>query len=357
VWIKRLEIELDNLRSALEYSRELEDECEAGMFMAGSLAQFWYMRGYWSEGRDWLEEMRRRGHSRATAGRAKMLLGIGILAWDQDDYRAARPCLEQSRDIYHQLDDSEGYAVSSLVLGSVLGTMGEYTTAEELLKDAQEYHMRAGVPRDTVFCLVYRARIAFEQEDYATARSLSEECLAISRPLEHRWGSAFALMLLGSIAGKEGQFDRAIALCQESTALSEILGNKRGAARSRLVIGLIACRQELFAEANTHFQSCLRIFRELGDKEGLCYTFEGMALLAALSDRFEYAVRLLSTAQTLRDSLGIPLPPSSRTMKEKWLTRARAQLDAELFARAWAEGAAVEYGVTLPARLPEASKG
>jgi predicted ATPase len=50
VWIKRLETELDNLRSALEYSRELEDECEAGMFMAGSLAQFWYMRGYWSEG-------------------------------------------------------------------------------------------------------------------------------------------------------------------------------------------------------------------------------------------------------------------------------------------------------------------
>jgi non-specific serine/threonine protein kinase len=102
-WMERLEAEHDNLRAALGYGREIGDECEAGMRLAGALAQFWYMRGYWTEGREWLEGMLRQGHGRASVGRAKALLGAGILAWNQDDYRSARPWLEQSLALWRQL--------------------------------------------------------------------------------------------------------------------------------------------------------------------------------------------------------------------------------------------------------------
>ena len=344
VWMGRLDSEHDNLRAALEYSRDIGDECESGMRLAGALAQFWYMRGHWSEGRDWVETMLRQGHERASFGRAKALLGAGILAWDQDDYRNARPYLEQSRALWLQIGDSPGYAETVLVLGCVLGTLGEYAEGKRLLDEALEYSRRTGSESGTVFCLAYLARNAFEQEDYATARSLSRECLALSQEIEHRWGSAFALMILGSVAGKERDFDRAIGLCQESLALSQELGNRRGQARCRLVLGLIACRRERFEEATRHFRECRSDFQDLGDKEGICYTLEGMALMSALSGFPERAIRLQATAQGLRAAIGIPLPPSSRTMMESWLAGAQAQLDVRSFSEVWAEGLRTDGG-------------
>src|SRR3712207_6260881 len=48
VWLERLEEEHDNIRVALFWS--------LGQGIGAALGEFWYLRGYWSEGRRWLEE-------------------------------------------------------------------------------------------------------------------------------------------------------------------------------------------------------------------------------------------------------------------------------------------------------------
>src|SRR5262249_30908541 len=48
-WLERLDAENDNLRAALEWSRE-QHEAEAGLRLLGALELFWYWRGYWAEG-------------------------------------------------------------------------------------------------------------------------------------------------------------------------------------------------------------------------------------------------------------------------------------------------------------------
>jgi predicted ATPase len=55
-WLARLEMEHDNLRMALKWSLHHE-ALEAGWRIAGDLARFWYLRGYWNEGREWLERL------------------------------------------------------------------------------------------------------------------------------------------------------------------------------------------------------------------------------------------------------------------------------------------------------------
>ena len=54
VGLDRLDQELDNLRVALEGSRE-QEEAELELRLAGALSDFWARRGHWEEGRHWLE--------------------------------------------------------------------------------------------------------------------------------------------------------------------------------------------------------------------------------------------------------------------------------------------------------------
>ncbi len=54
-WFQRLDREQDNLRAALQWAIE-QHESELAQRLAGALQPFWFRRGYWSEGRRWLEE-------------------------------------------------------------------------------------------------------------------------------------------------------------------------------------------------------------------------------------------------------------------------------------------------------------
>ena len=54
-----LQVELDNLRLALEWA--LQTDIEAGLMMVYALWWFWHIRSLWSEGIDWLERGRGRG--------------------------------------------------------------------------------------------------------------------------------------------------------------------------------------------------------------------------------------------------------------------------------------------------------
>jgi len=78
-WAERLEIEHDNLRAALAPNRLTDapdnDRAELRLRLAGALWPFWEKRGYWSEGRRWLDEILAapspRSAARARGGRPR----------------------------------------------------------------------------------------------------------------------------------------------------------------------------------------------------------------------------------------------------------------------------------------------
>jgi len=51
-----------------------------------------------------------------------------------------------------------------------------------------------------------------------------------------------------------------------------------------------------------------------------------------------WAVHLWGASEALREAIGTPIPPVYRLDYERAVAKARAQLDNEAFARAWAEG-------------------
>jgi len=98
VWLDRLEADRDNLRAVLHWSETAADGAELGPRLACALYLFWYMRGYFSEGRDWYERFLTKfpGNQLSPSRRANLLWTAAFLAWRQGDYEAAGTLGDQS---------------------------------------------------------------------------------------------------------------------------------------------------------------------------------------------------------------------------------------------------------------------
>ena len=99
-WLDRLDIELDNLRLALEWS--LFARLQDGLQLASAFFWFWHIRGHGSEGIEWLERLLE-AEAQARAGqdagpeqrlnRAEALDAIGFLKIMKNQYGASKAYL------------------------------------------------------------------------------------------------------------------------------------------------------------------------------------------------------------------------------------------------------------------------
>src|SRR5215210_1326398 len=91
-WLERLEAEHDNMRAAISWALERK-EVEVALRLGGALSWFWSVRGYYSEGRRWLEAALAMDGRGSPEVRAMVLAGAGVLASEQGDLdRAQESC-------------------------------------------------------------------------------------------------------------------------------------------------------------------------------------------------------------------------------------------------------------------------
>jgi hypothetical protein len=116
VWLERLEPEHDNMRAALARSLEVGD-AQLGLRLAGALAWFWDVRGHYTDGLRWLEELLGNASVAPTAARAKALVGAGRLMALYGDYERAGITTEEGLRLYQEIGDRKGIARSRADLG------------------------------------------------------------------------------------------------------------------------------------------------------------------------------------------------------------------------------------------------
>ena len=134
-WLDRLEAEHDNLRGALSWALE-RGEPELGLHLAEAFWWFWEARGYFDEGRRWLEQALAKG-SRASSARAKALDGVGYLALELGDVDRAVAAAEEGLKLRTQLELEASVAASLLrLLGITAEIRGDYERAIELARES-----------------------------------------------------------------------------------------------------------------------------------------------------------------------------------------------------------------------------
>jgi predicted ATPase len=128
-----LEAEHDNVRAALAGWRESGDVGSA-LAMGGAPGLFWYARGYWSEGRTWLEELETAARSMpappSAAIRSKALGAASVLALNQGDLAAARAFCEESVGLARGQNDRSFLPQAIMNLGEAKRAGGDFAAAQ-----------------------------------------------------------------------------------------------------------------------------------------------------------------------------------------------------------------------------------
>ena len=162
-WINLLDLEIGNLRAALNWCCSAgagKDGHEIGLRIAGTLHWFWYLRGYLTEGRTWLEKaLAHSSPEERTPARAVALDAAGRLALLQDDYSQLLPRLEESVEILRQLGEHRAlaYALTNLGIARVYQNRDAGNTGYELIEEATRLFRVVGDDWGLAFALDIKA--------------------------------------------------------------------------------------------------------------------------------------------------------------------------------------------------------
>ena len=301
VWLDQLEVEHDNLRAALEWSLS-RGEVELSLRLAGSLWLFWYLRGYWREGREWLQRtLAERGGEETAPARIKALCGAGWLA---DESGREAPLYEEGLVLARPVNDSWAAAFCLRGLGAMAANQGNREQAMALLDESLVLFREIKDSWGIALARFNQGWVIFEQNKYQRAERVWQESLSLFRQSGDRWGMAVSLGALGLIARLGNDYERATSLSKESLSLFQELADKAGIAQSLLRLAHVALRRDEFEQAATLFREAIDLQKELGYTTNIAYSFDMLGLIACYQGDFQQATNLLEESLALSQAAG-----------------------------------------------------
>jgi predicted ATPase/class 3 adenylate cyclase/DNA-binding CsgD family transcriptional regulator len=321
LWQSRLETEHGNLRAALRWAMDSEDSSTA-LRLADAIFWFWFHRGYWKEGRGWLEEaLGLPAASRPTAERAEALTGVGILAWLQGDHDVARSRLEESVALCRNIQYRYGLVQSLHFLSMEMLGQGDTTAARSMAEESVEIARTGDSGFDLAIVLANLGLAAHTQNDYAVARSVLRECIETCREIGDNWLLSLPYRHLGYMELRDGNYEQATALFKEG----------------------------------------LSALGDVKEKWFVARAVETLAISSAMQGDYVRAARLFGAGETLREAVGASVQEFYRPDYDRGVVAAREGIDGATWEEARAQGRAmtleeaIEYALSREESTPPAA--
>lgn len=295
LWLDRLETEHGNLRAAMRTGN-------GDLRLASTLCWFWSVRGYWTEGRSWLEGALASNPAAVPAERAPALMRAGLLAFRLADYRAARRLYREALAAHRASGDGVGIAATLYRLGEMAEVSGEHEAAAGLLQESLKEARACGARREEAQALAGLASVYDLRGDQAEALKLYRQSLALRSGPARRENIA-ALLKTANLLHRMGD-PGALRLQEEALAISRELGDRGGVAFSLNCLGLSRFAEGDAAVAKALFEEALAIGRELHDERSVAFSLHYQGLVAQAGGEILEAAALLDEALNIRLALG-----------------------------------------------------
>ncbi len=378
-WYRRIETEHDNLRAALAWGINGQRP-ETGLRLATALWFFWFRRGYWREGYEWLKAGLARTEGE-TSTRAYAMAGVNTLL-AQLHYHVATSGFEETREV---LRISQKLGLQELVAMSYVTLsfgVADYQAATALFEQAISLLRHADAPSELIAALFLYGDRARAQGDLSRAAILYQESLSIAQANQNRELMLSPLGNLGRLAVYQGDNERAAVLLQQTVAIARELGSRVEISDWLVYLGTLELYRGDYNAAGKLLEETLALYRDLGNQMGIAHVTHCLAdlalhqgdyvraaklasdslsmarsLLTNFSNRefsivrllivgklararqdYREAARLFGAAEALRDQSGYLLEPLPRAEYEEVVAKVQMQLETGIFDAAWGEG-------------------
>jgi len=235
-------------------------------------------------------------------------------------------------------------------VGWIVLFQGEYAAAKRLIEQSVALYRELGEAKGLAASLVNLGFIAvLGERDDIPLLPLLDEAMALRPRLTDGRTIADLLLLDGLIAASRQEWGAGVALHEESLALYREMGDAQGMGMCLGNLGLIALARAEYAEAVTRLCENLQLARAADDKLAIQYSLLGLAGVATARGQPARGARLWGAAEVVREAAGIEITSlaRSRTNYDAYLAEARERLGEAAFAEAWAAGRALPLDVAI----------
>jgi predicted ATPase/DNA-binding CsgD family transcriptional regulator len=395
--LELLEQEHANLRVALGFAlerAETEHDSAMALRLGTALTTFWLKRGYWSEGRAFLERALATCEGVEKPMLARALAASGKLAFQQGDYARAEMLAEESLALFQGTGDARGSANALEIRGMVAWNRGHLSNAQAFLQEALALYRQTNDKQGLINSLINLAWLVRSQGEYTRAHVLCQEGVALSRDLgdmrggvadarllmaqllfdtqapttfvrsqvedvlvlyrqvDDKEGIAACFHLLGQITLLQGEAEEARSWFEHSVALHQELGHQAGLAWALSGLARVALTQNDYAAARSRYEESLTRARAMDDRELFVTCVEGLAMVMSAQGAPAWAARLWGAAEVLREMIGEPLSPVEHAFYESAIMDLRRRVGERAFAAAWAGGRTMTPDQVLQAQIP-----
>jgi predicted ATPase/class 3 adenylate cyclase/DNA-binding CsgD family transcriptional regulator len=336
IWRGRIESDHDNIRAALRWSID-DEQLEPAVLLGAAMARFWAARGFLTEGWSWLNELKRYESSVSAYARARLLSGLGLLAFEIGEHEQAE-ITEQALRIFEGLGDHEQVEICTRLLGMVELERGKYEHAAAMLERAAALARGRGDLIAEAETLRQRGYLAAKQAEYPLAIHLLEQSLATLKPTGMRRSIGFTLGHLAQTYHYQGNSQQAIAMLEEALGHLEAAEHGTGIAYFRNVLGLVLVQSGELSRAAQMYHRCLVFARETGYRWAVAQSLIGAGALEVAAGHAASAVRLLSAAGALLQKIDYAIPAAELAYMQRLIEGLRRTMPGRLFGEAWESG-------------------
>jgi len=346
-WLARLDTDHENLRAALKWA-DSKETAEASLRLCAALGKFWYIRGYWIEGSQWLtkafampvqDQNQREKNARLRAlhqdtelaerlddderryKSAKLSLSLAQEIADTKDiaiakfyfgfslyvnmnYAEALPYIEQSLQEFQHLNDLYWEAYTNRVYDVILLYKNELTTQQyyaRVFRGLAEQR-KAGDRHHLAMKLYEYSKWLYINEQFEEAKKYLEEADTLYRQLGENINVTYNSM--GAIAWVQGDYPLAKKLLTEYQEKQALLGEKNFSSRTLEMLGRIAIEENDLHQAQVYLDEALALARESENKFNTSIFLATLSRLSYLQGDIENFKEYLS--QSIAAAKNIP---------------------------------------------------
>jgi len=345
LWLNRLDLEHDNLRSALGWA--LESDPETALQMVRLLSLFWMSHNYLTEGCNWCQAAitRAEGSSlerdKIDQTRAQAYTVLAVLSVNRGDHQTGQVAAKQGAALARQLDDQYTLVNALSFLGFSSAFLGDVTLAFDSLHESEDICRKLGYREELANVLQALAYVTLEVHGPDAAEQLQsymEESLALSQGSVDLDAAVRTEGILARLAFYRGDLAESRKHADRMLDLHKEMGDQLSTTAHQSAMAHAARQLGNFEEALALYHETIQEWQEVGHRGAVAHQLECFAFIAKAQEQGERAVKLMSAAEALREASSSPRTPQERIEYDKELAGLRAGMDEKTFDLLWTAG-------------------